>query len=331
MLELLDDLEVANLKKIFITRKLPDKIVEPLREKFEVAMWHSDEIPMSYEELKTEAKDANALWTMLSDRVDRELIKSLPNLKVISNLAVGYNNIDVEAAKERGIVVTNTPGVLTETTADLTFSLLLATARRVTEAERDLRAGKWKSWTPMGLTGMDVFGATLGIIGMGRIGEAVAKRAKGFDMKVLYHNRTRKVEAEEEYGFTYLELDALLKESDFVVLLTPLTAETKGLIGERELELMKETAAIINVARGGIIDEQALYDALTTNKIWAAGLDVFEVEPVPLDHPLLTLSNVTVLPHIGSASIHTRMAMMQMNADAIGAVLENREPENRVV
>ncbi|TQR14131.1 D-glycerate dehydrogenase [Psychrobacillus soli] len=319
------------MKKIFITRKLPDEIVNPLKEKFEVKMWHSEEIQMTYEELKTEAKEAHALWTVLSDKVDRELMESLPNLKVISNLAVGYNNIDVEAAKERGIVVTNTPGVLTETTADLTFSLLLATARRVTEAERDLRAGKWKSWTPMGLTGMDVFGATLGIIGMGRIGEAVARRAKGFGMKVLYHNRSRKVEAEEKFGFTYVELDTLLQESDFVVLLTPLTPETKGLIGERELELMKETSAIINVARGGVVDEQALYEALTTNKIWAAGLDVFEVEPVPMDHPLLTLPNVTVLPHIGSASIHTRMAMMQMNAEDIEAVLEDKEPENRVV
>lgn len=331
MLNLSEYLEVIDLQTVFITRKLPDEVVKQLKEKFNVKMWHSEEIPMTYEELKKEAKDAHALWTVLSDKIDRELIESLPNLKVISNLAVGYNNIDTEAAKERGIIVTNTPGVLTETTADLTFALLLATARRVTESERDLRAGKWKSWTPMGLTGMDVFGATLGIIGMGRIGEAVAKRAKGFNMNVLYHNRTRKKEAEEEFGFSYVELDTLLQESDFIVLLTPLTAETKGLIGERELSLMKETAAIINVARGGIIDEQALYEALKTNKIWAAGLDVFEVEPVPMDHPLLTLPNVTVLPHIGSASIHTRMAMMQMNAEAIEAVLEETEPENRVV
>lgn len=331
MLKLSEYLEVIGLDKVFITRKLPDEAVASLKEKFEVKMWHSDEIPMTSEELKTEAKDAHAIWTMLSDKVDRALIESLPNLKVISNLAVGFNNIDVDAAKERGIVVTNTPGVLTETTADLAFSLLLATARRITEAEIDLRAGKWKSWTPMQLTGMDVFGATLGIIGMGRIGEAVARRAKGFDMNVLYHNRTRKMEAEDKYGFTYAELDTLLKESDFIVLLTPLTPETKGLIGVRELNMMKETAAVINVARGGIIDEKALYDALTTNKIWAAGLDVFEVEPVPLDHPLLTLPNVTVLPHIGSASIRTRLAMMRMNAKAIEAVLEEKEPENRVV
>ncbi|QFG01061.1 D-glycerate dehydrogenase [Psychrobacillus glaciei] len=319
------------LGKILITRKLPDEVVNPLKEKFEVKMWHRDDVQMSYEELKTEAKDVRAIWTMLSDKIDRALIESLPDLKVISNLGVGYNNIDVDAAKEHGIIVTNTPGVLTETTADLAFSLLLATARRVMEAEHDLRAGKWKSRSPMQYTGMDVFGTTLGIIGMGRIGEAVARRAKGFNMNVLYHNRTRKMEAEKDFGFTYAELDSLLKESDFVVLLTPLTSETRGLIGERELNLMKETAAIINVARGGIIDEQALYEALMTNKIWAAGLDVFEVEPVPFDHPLLTLPNVTVLPHIGSASIRTRLAMMQLNVEAIEAVLENKEPKNRVV
>lgn len=319
------------MDKIFITRKLPEEIVQPLRENFEVNMWHSEEIPMQYEDIKKEAKDANALWTVLSDKVDRELIESLSSLNIICNLAVGYNNIDIEAAKERGITVTNTPGVLTETTADLTFALLLATARRITEAEQDIRAGKWKSWTPMQLTGMDVYGSTLGIIGMGRIGEAVARRAKGFDMKVLYHNRTRKYESEQQNNFTYVELETLLQESDFVVILTPLTPETRGMIGKDELKMMKETSALINVARGGIVDEQALYDALVNKSIWAAGLDVFETEPVPLDHPLLTLPNVTVLPHIGSASIHTRLAMMQINAQAIEDVFEGRVPENRVV
>lgn len=319
------------MKKIYITRKLPEEIIEPLRKKFDVQMWHSETIGMTNEEILTNAKDAHALWTMLSDNIDRTLIESLPNLKVISNFAVGYNNIDIEAAKDRSIVVTNTPGVLTETTADLAFALLLATARRITEVEQEIRSGNWDSWSPMQYTGMDVFGATLGIVGMGRIGEAVARRAKGFDMNVLYHNRSRKLDAEETYGFTYAELDELLKQSDFVILLTPLTPETKGLIGERELNMMKETAAIINVARGGIVDEQALYEALSSKKIWAAGLDVFEQEPVPVDHPLLTLSNVTVSPHIGSASIRTRQAMMQMNAKDIEAVLENREPQNRIL
>lgn len=317
-------------KTIVITRKLPNESVAVLKEKFEVRMWPHEDVAMPYEELVKEAAGADALWTMLSDLVDRDLMENAPKLKVISNLAVGYNNIDVQAAAERGITVTNTPGVLTETTADLTFALLLAAARRITEAERELREGKWKAWSAMQLTGMDVFGATIGIVGMGRIGEAVAKRAKGFGMDVLYHNRTRRPEAEEMHGFVYSDLDFLLSNSDFVVLLTPLTPETKNLISARELNLMKDTAILINVARGGIVDEQALYDALVNKKIWAAGLDVFEEEPVPLDHPLLTLPNVTVLPHIGSASIRTRLKMMAMNAADLEAALNGERPNNIV-
>jgi len=183
----------------------------------------------------------------------------------------------------------------------------------------------------MQLTGMDVFGATLGIVGMGRIGEAVARRAMGFDMRVLYHNRTRKQESEEQYGFEYRDLDKLLAESDFVLIFTPLTPETKNMIGENELAKMKKTGIILNVARGGIINEAALYKALKEGVIWGAGLDVFETEPVRLDHPLLTLPNVTVLPHIGSATIRTRFAMMNLNVQAITDVLEGREPKNRVV
>ena len=316
---------------IFITRKLPEEAVAPLREKFTVRMWESESEPVPRDVLLKEVAEIDALWSVLTDRIDREVFDASMKLKIVSNMAVGYNNIDIEAAKEKGVIVTNTPGVLTETTADLAFALLLATARRVTEAESELRKGNWTSWSPMQYTGMDVGGATLGVIGMGRIGEAVARRGKGFDMRVLYHNRSRKPEAEVAYGVEYAELDDLLMESDFVVILAPFTPETVGLIGARELGLMKNTAALINVARGGIVDESALYDALTNGTIWAAGLDVFEVEPVPLDHPLLTLPNVTVLPHIGSASIRTRLAMMDLNANAITDVLEGREPKNRVV
>ena len=315
---------------IYITRKLPEEAVKPLQDKFTVRMWDKEEIEVPRDVLKAEMKEADALWTTLSDQISRELIESSPKLKVISNLAVGFNNIDIEAAKEHGVIVTNTPDVLTEATADLAFALLLASARRVTEADRVLRGGEWKSWTPMQLTGMDVFGATLGIIGMGRIGEAAARRAKGFDMRVLYHNRSRKLEAEEEFGFKYAELNTLLQESDFVLVFAPLTPETKNMIDEKELGLMKETAILLNVARGGIVNEDALYHALKNGVIWGAGLDVFEVEPVPLDHPLLTLPNVTVLPHIGSASIRTRLAMMQMNMQAITDVLEGREPKNKI-
>lgn len=318
-------------QRIFITRKLDDGVLAPLREKFDVRMWESESESVPRDILLQEVAEVDALWTVLADNVDRELFEMAPKLKVVSNLAVGHNNIDLEVAKERGIIVTNTPGVLTETTADLTFGLLLATARRLMEAENDVRTGNWTSWSPMGYTGMDVGGATLGIVGMGRIGEAVARRAKGFDMRILYHNRSRKMDAEVEHGFEYVELDALLGEADFVVILAPYTPETVGMIGARELGLMKKTAVLINVARGAIVDEVALYDALKNGDIWAAGLDVFTTEPVPQDNPLLILPNVTVLPHIGSASITTRLGMMKLNGQAIMDVLEGREPENRVV
>lgn len=311
---------------IFITQKLPDEAVSGLQESFEVRMWKDEEAPAPREELLRQAKEAHALWTMLSDKIDREVFENAPNLKIVSNLAVGFNNIDLQAANEHKVMVTNTPEVLTESTADLTFALLLATARRIVEAEKTVRSGEWKSWTPMGMAGQNVGGATLGIIGMGRIGEAVARRAQGFGMEVLYHNRTRRSFEDVKYA----ELDELLGKADFVVLLTPLTEETKGMIGARELGLMKETACLINVARGGIVDESALYEALNSNGIWGAGLDVFEQEPVPLDHPLLTLPNVTVLPHIGSATVQTRLAMMAMNAKAIKACLEGERVENRL-
>lgn len=317
--------------RIFITRKMEEQVVASLREKFDVRMWDSESEKVPREVLLREVADADALWSVTADSIDREVLMAAPKLKIVSNMAVGYNNIDLEVAKERGIIVTNTPDVLTNTTADLAFGLLIATARRLMEAEDTLRKGQWTSWSPMGYTGMDIGGATLGIIGMGRIGEAVARRAKGFDMRVLYHNRSRKPEAEAAYGFEYAELDTLLKEVDFIVILAPLTPETLGMIGERELALMKKTAVLINVARGGIVDETALYHALKEGQIWAAGLDVFEKEPVPLDNPLLTLPNVTVLPHIGSATIKTRIGMMELSAQAILDMLEGREPKNRVV
>lgn len=316
--------------RVFITRKLDERAIATLREKYDVRMWESESVSVPRDVLLKEVAEADALWTVLADSVDRELFEAGQKLKIVANMAVGYNNIDLKAAKENGVIVTNTPGVLTETTADLAFALLLATARKLISAEKEIRTGNWTSWAPMKFTGMDVGGATLGIIGMGRIGEAVARRAKGFDMQVLYHNRNRKLDAEAEHGFEFRELDSLLKEADFVVILAPYTPETVGLIGARELGLMKKTGVLINVARGGIVDESALYDALNNGTIWAAGLDVFEKEPVPLDNPLLTLPNVTVLPHIGSASIKTRLAMMNLNAQAITDVLEGIEPENSV-
>lgn len=316
---------------VYITRKLPEEVVAPLREKFTVRMWEEEEIVVPEDVLKKEVKTAHALWTTITDQITRDVFENAPNLKVVSNFAVGFNNIDTKAAKELGITVTNTPNVLTETTADLAFALLLASGRRITEAEAMLRGGKWTSWSPMQLTGMDVFGATLGIIGMGRIGEAAAKRARGFEMKILYHNRTRKMDTEEMYGYQYAELDELLRQSDFVLILAPLTDKTRNLIAERELGLMKKTAVLVNASRGGIVNEKDLYEALKAGEIWSAGLDVFETEPVPVDHPLLTLPNVTVLPHIGSASIQTRLAMMKLNERAITDVLEGRVPNHIVV
>ncbi|QPI67626.1 D-glycerate dehydrogenase [Exiguobacterium sp. PBE] len=317
-------------KRIYITRRLPEEAVEPLRDQYDVRMWKHEGESVPREVLLEEASSAHALWTMLSDTIDREVFERATHLEVVSNLAVGYNNIDLNAAKENGVIVTNTPDVLTETTADLTFGLMTMTARRLGEAERDLRAGEWKSWLPMGYVGMDLYQAKLGIIGMGRIGEAVARRARGFDMEVLYHNRTRRHESESMYGFTYAELDELLTQSDFVVVLAPLTDETRGMLGAKEFAKMKETSIFINVARGEIIDEKALYEALKARKIWGAGLDVFTKEPIDLGHPLLTLPNVTTLPHIGSATIRTRLAMMALNRDAITNVLEGKEPKNRL-
>lgn len=316
--------------RIYVTRKLPEHIVQRLNEGCEVRMWEEEETPVPREVLQEEIKEVDGLYCLLTEQVDASLLDRAEKLKVVSNMAVGYNNIDVEAAKERNVIVTNTPGVLTETTADLTLSLLMATARRIPEASEYLRNGNWNTWSPMQLTGQDIHGATLGIIGLGRIGEAVAKRAQGFDMKVLYHNRSRNHEAEGRLDLHFKELNTLLRESDYVCVLTPFTPETNNLIDTEQLDLMKKSAIIINSARGGIVNEKALYKALKEQSIWAAGLDVFEEEPVRLDHPLLTLPNVVTLPHIGSASIKTRMKMADLAATNLLAVLEGEEPPNKV-
>lgn len=316
--------------KVFITRKIPQEIVEKIEAVCSVEMWEQEETPIPRDILLNKIQDVDGLFCLLTETIDEELLSNAKNLKVVSNMAVGYNNIDIEAAKQRGVIITNTPGVLTETTADLTFALLMATSRRLIEASSYLRNGEWKTWSPMQLTGQDIFGATIGIVGMGRIGEAVARRANGFDMKVLYHNRNQKPEVEDMIGVEYVELDQLLQQSDFVVILTPYSKETVDLISERELSLMKPTAVLINTARGGIVNEEALYNALKNNKIWAAGIDVFETEPVQLEHPLLTLPNVVALPHIGSASVKTRLKMAELAADNLIKGVTNQTP-NHVV
>lgn len=317
-------------KKLFITRKFPTHIVEPLQEYYEIEQWKEEEEVIPRDKLLAAVTNCEVLWVTIADQVDEELLSHAPNLKLVTNLAVGFNNIDVKALRKRGIMATNTPGVLTNTTADLVFGLLLATARRIPESERYLREGKWKSWYPMQLVGKDVSGATIGIIGMGRIGQVVARRAKGFDMKILYNNRRRRHEAEEMYGFKYASLEELLKQSDFVVIMTPYNSDTVGLIGAEELALMKDDAVLINASRGGIIDEDALYHTLKNGKLWAAGLDVFEHEPIAMDHPLLTLPNVVALPHIGSASLETRMAMFMLNVKALTAYGQGKAVSNRI-
>jgi glyoxylate reductase len=321
----------TNLKpKIYITRKLPDPIVTRLSEVCEVKMWDKEEETVPREILEKEIQDVEGLYCLLTESIDRPLLELGKNLKIVSNMAVGYNNIDVAAATEKGIMVTNTPGVLTETTADLTFALLMATSRRLVEASDYLREGKWKTWSPMQLTGQDIYGATLGIFGLGRIGEALARRARGFDMKVYYHNRSRKLEVEEQLGIEYVDKGKLLRESDFICVLIPFTPETKNYIGAAELSLMKPTAVLVNTARGGIVDEEALYHALKNGDIWGAGIDVFEEEPVRTDHPLLSLPNVVALPHIGSASVNTRLKMALLAAENLLQGLQGETPKNLV-
>jgi glyoxylate reductase len=301
-----------------------------MEERCEVSMWEEMDTPVPRDVLEQQVEKIDGLYCLLTDTIDDSLLERAKHLKAVCNMAVGYDNIDVDAATRRGILVTNTPGVLTETTADLTFALLMAAARRIVESSDFVRNGNWKTWSPLLLTGQDVYGSTLGIIGLGRIGEALARRAKGFNMKVLYHNRSRKPEAEQELGIKYAEKETLLRESDFVVIMTPYNAETHHLIGEKELSLMKKTGIIINTARGGIVNERALYEALKKGAIWAAGLDVFEEEPTRLDHALLTLPNVVTLPHIGSASIKTRTRMAEIAAENLLQALSGETPSNLV-
>lgn len=316
--------------KIYITRKLPDQIVTKLSEICEISMWKEEDIPVPRKVLEREIEEIDGLYCLLTEKIDQSLLMKAKNLKIVSNMAVGYNNIDIQTATEKGVMVTNTPDVLTEATADLTFALLMATARRLVEASDYLRKGKWKTWSPMLLTGQNIYESTLGIIGLGRIGEAVARRAKGFNMNVLYYNRKPKIDAEKELGIQYVELESLLQKLDFICILTPYTAETKNLIDKEQFGLMKNSAILINTARGGIVNESSLYEALKNGQIKAAGLDVFEEEPVSLDNPLLSLPNVVVIPHIGSATERTRMKMATLAAENLLQGVLGQKPKNLV-
>ncbi len=315
---------------VYVSRPLPGRALDLLREHCAVQVWPDSEMPPPREVLLEAVREADGLISLVTERVDEELLEAAPRLRVVSNVAVGYDNVDVRAATRRGVVVTNTPDVLTETTADLAWALLLAAARRLAEADRFTRAGRWKAWGLELLLGQDVYGRTLGVVGMGRIGRAVARRAAGFHMRVLYASRTRREDVERELGAEWRTLDDLLSEADFVSLHTPLTPETRHLIGRDQLRRMKSTAVLVNTARGAVVDEQALVEALRERWIWAAGLDVFEQEPLPADSPLLSLDNVVLAPHIGSASFATRARMAEMAAENCVAVLRGRRPPNPV-
>ena len=313
-----------------MTRKCTEQQLQPLYDFADVEMWHEEEIPCPRELLLEKARSADGLLTMLSDTIDKQLLDEAKQLKVVANLAVGYDNIDLQYADQKGIVICNTPDVLTDTTADLTFGLLLSTARRLLEAADYVKSDQWKSWGPLLLAGYDVHHKTIGIVGMGKIGQAVAKRATGFEMNILYHNRTKNKEAEKTLGARYCSFDELLKTADYVVCLTPLTEETRGLFNKDSFEKMKKTAIFINAGRGAVVNEQDLYEALSAKQIAGAGLDVFLQEPIEASHPLVTLDSVVALPHIGSASYETRYTMMNLCAENIVAVLKGSLPKTRV-
>lgn len=315
--------------RVFVTYEIPESGLKMLSEKFELDVYTGEEF-LTKEEMIERARKADAMVAHLRDPIDTQFIQSLEKMKIIANYAVGYNNIDVQAATDRGIYVTHTPGVLTEATADIAFALILAVARRIVESDRFVRDGKFVGWKPKLMLGYDLYGKTLGIVGMGRIGQAVARRALGFGMNIVYHNRNRlPQELETEFNAKYLSLDELIGTSDFISLHTPLTKETFHMIDAEKISHMKPNAIIVNTARGPVIDEQALYEALKARKIAGAGFDVYENEP-KLTPGLEKLDNVVLLPHIGSATYETREKMSQIVAINIIEALEGRIPPNLV-
>lgn len=315
--------------KILVTGKLPDQIIKNLAELCDIEA-NSEDKPMGMDAILALIPDKDGLLSMITDRVDEDLMNRAPRLRIISQMAVGYNNIDVDAATLRGITVTNTPGVLTDATAELAFALLLAVARRVVEGDKMVRQGRFRFWAPFLFLGSEVSGKTLGIIGMGRIGKAVAKRASGFDMKLIYHNPDRlNVSEEEKYGAQFKGLEALLSEADFVSLHVPLTEKTRHLITKKELVLMKKTAFLINTSRGPVVNEKDLVEALRTGVIAGAGIDVYENEPA-LEPGLALLENAVLLPHVGSGTLETRTKMAEMAAESLLIGLGGNVPPRMV-
>jgi glyoxylate reductase len=315
--------------KVFVTRAIPDKGFDMIRDFCDVDLWPA-ELPPGRTELLQHVRGMDGLLCLLTDKIDGEVMDEAgPQLKVISNHAVGVDNIDVSAATARKIPVGNTPDVLTDATADFAFTLMMAAGRRLLEAERYVRAGKWKTWGPMLLLGVELKEATLGLVGFGRIGKAMARRAVGFDMRVIYYSPNEK-KPDPELKATRVDFETLLKESDFISLHTPLTPDTRHLIDSQALSKMKPGVVLINTARGSIVDSDALYEALKEHRIFAAGLDVTDPEPLPLDSPLLTLANIIVAPHIASASKTAREKMSWMAAKNLIAGLKDERLPNCV-
>jgi len=314
---------------IYIAERLPSQVEQYLAKYCNYEKWDFQEsIPREILFEKLADKDGVILTGV---KIDNELLDHAPKLKVVSNISVGYNNFDLDAMTRRDIIGTNTPNVLNDTVADLIIGLMLSTSRRMVELDKYVKDNKWIPSDEENVFGLDVHHATLGIIGMGRIGEVVAKRAKfGFDMDVLYYNRHRNERAEKSLGLEYCDLDSLLRKSDFIVVMVPLTKDTYHLIDEKEFNKMKSTAIFINASRGQTVNERALIEALESNKIYAAGLDVYEIEPISLDNSLLKMPNVVVLPHIGSATKKTRLAMSMLAAENLIKALQGENPQNIV-
>lgn len=316
------------MKRVLVTRDIPESGIVMLKEKYEVVV-NREDIPMTKEEMLAEFPRYDAVLTALSDVIDEEVMKAAPSVKIYANYAVGFNNFDVESAKNMDIAMTNTPDVLSDSTAETAWALLFAVSRRILEADRYVREGKWERFAHKLLLGQDVYEKTLGIIGAGRIGQRFAEKARGYHMRILYHNRERNLDFEKRFNASYVELDELYSESDFISLHCPLTEQTRHLVDADAFKKMKFSSIIINTSRGPVIDEEALVEALKNNEIWGAGLDVYENEPEI--HPeLLKMENVVLLPHLGSATSETRERMSQMCARNIIEVLEGRDPVNPV-
>jgi glyoxylate reductase len=317
--------------KVYVTRQIFPEALDVLNENVDAEIFEGDENPIPRSLLLEKVKNINGLLCLITERIDREVFEAGKNLEIISNCAVGYNNIDVAEATRRGIYVTNTPGILTETTADCAFALMMAITRRIVEGDKNIRAKKWvNAWGLKMFIGADVHGKTLGIVGLGRIGVAMTHRAKGFNMKVLYYDVVRRKDLETQLGVEYQPLSELLANSDFVSIHVPLTEDTTHLIGRNELAMMKRTAYLVNTSRGSVVDEAALYDALSSRVIAGAALDVFEKEPIDFNNKLIELDNIVITPHIASASIDTRTAMAVMAARSLVSALQGNEPPNCV-